>query len=108
MRYYDTRRAAPQPREAERRAAPPAVEAPRAAKVKFDKEPLWAYGFTDPAKPGDTAQPQAPPTSQPRPNQDLEEQMRRRHVAGSAAAYSLVQIRDLHNVVDWFLAITRR
>src|SRR5262249_59027889 len=72
------------------------------ATVNFEREPLWAYGFTDPPKPGDKAQPQAPPTNKPRPNQDLNEQTRPRQVAGSAASYSLVQIRDLHNVIDWF------
>ena len=79
-----------------------APEAPRAANVKFEQEPLWAYGFTDFAKPGDKAQPQAPPTSKPRPNQDLTEQTKPRAVEGSPVQYSLVQIRDLHNVVDWF------
>jgi cytochrome c553 len=53
-------------------------------------------------KPGDKAQPQAPPTNKPRPNQDLNEQTRGRQVDGSGASYSLVQIRDLHNVIDWF------
>lgn len=104
MRYYDTRRAS-QPTEAAKPAAapaPPATEAPRVAHVNFDKEPLWAYGFTDPARPGDKAQPQAPPTSKPRADQDLAEQTRARQVEGSSAAYSLVQIRDLHNVIDWF------
>jgi|SRR6266853_879393 len=72
------------------------------ANVNFEREPLWAYGFTEPPKPGDKAQPQAPPTSKPRPNQDLTEQTKPRQVAGSTATYSLVQIRDLHNVIDWF------
>ncbi len=80
------------------------TEAPRVANVKFDQEPLWAYGFTDIAKPGDKAQPQAPPSNKPRPNQDLNEQTTPRSVDGSSAQYSLVQIRDLHNVIDWFPA----
>ena len=102
-RYYDTRQPARKVAQ-----APPAQTAaetpapPRLANVSFDKEPLWAYGFTDAAKLGDKAQPQAPPTSKPRPNQDLNEQTRPRGVEGSAAQYSLVQIRDLHNVIDWF------
>jgi cytochrome c553 len=83
-RYYDTHR--PEP----------------LARVDFSREPLWAYGFTDQPKAGDTAQPQAPPTSKPRANQDLPEQLRPRRVDGSDASYSLVQIRDLHNVIDWF------
>lgn len=103
--YYVMHR--PEPKVAQ---APPATaakpaeasEPPRIANVKFEQEPLWAYGFTEPAKPGDKAQPQAPPTNKPRPNQDLTEQTKLRAVDGSAAQYSLVQIRDLHNVIDWF------
>jgi len=103
MRYYDTHQPAPTVAK-----APPAAQAPepalpaRISNVAFDKEPLWAYGFTDLAKPGDKAQPQAPPTHEPRKNQDLEEQMRPRKAEGSSASYNLVQIRDLHNVIDWF------
>src|SRR5262245_17242709 len=105
MRYYDNSRA---PQQAAARPAPaPApppvvVEVPRTANVNLTQEPLWAYGFTEFAKPGDKAQPQAPPPSKPRPNQDLNEQTRSRQVDGSSASYSLVQIRDLHNVIDWF------
>jgi cytochrome c553 len=101
MRYYDQRRAAPQiaPVAA---PAPAIVEQPRTAIVNLMEEPLWAYGFTEFARPGDKAQPQAPPTSKPRRDQDLDEQTRPRQVDGSSASYSVVQIRDLHNVVDWF------
>ncbi len=74
----------------------------RALNIRFDREPLWAYGFVEGPKPGDKAQPQAPPTNKPRADQDLTEQTRPRQVDGSTAAYSLVQIRDLHNVIDWF------
>lgn len=104
MRYYDTH----QPARTVAKA-PPAAQTPtepaapaRISNVAFDKEPLWAYGFTDMAKQGDTAQPQAPPTHEPRKNQDLDEQMRARKIEGSSASYNLVQIRDLHNVIDWF------
>jgi cytochrome c553 len=111
MRYYDTRRFEAHqtpPVAAATPATPPAApalasaEIPRRANVNFEKEPLWAYGFTEAAKPGDKAQPQAPPTNKPRPNEDLAEQARPRQVPGSAGSYSLVQIRDLHNVIDWF------
>ena len=106
MRYYDTHQPARQMAKttAPATAAAPAEPAARArvAIVNFDREPLWAYGFTDAPKPGDTAQPQAPPTSMPRPNQDLAEQTMPRHVEGSTASYALVQIRDLHHVIDWF------
>ncbi len=64
--------------------------------------PLWAYGVTTPPKPGDKAVPQALPSRALRPNQDAAEQTRLRSVAGSDARYSLVDIRDLSNVIDWF------
>jgi cytochrome c553 len=63
---------------------------------------LWAYGFDTPPKPGEKAAPQKPPTRALRPNQDAAEQTRLRHVGGSSAAYSLVDIRDGQNVIDWF------
>ena len=71
--------------ESRRRARPPPVQAgarpesePRApesagvntASINFEQEPLWAYGFLEPPKPGDKAQPQAPPNRNLRPNQD--------------------------------------
>ena len=105
-RYYDTHQPAPKVAQAAKPAEPAKpAEAPapaRVANINFDREPLWAYGFTDAPKPGDTAQPQAPPTSKPRLNQDQAEQLAPRKVEGSTASYNLVQIRDLHNVVDWF------
>jgi cytochrome c553 len=104
-RYHYTHLPGPETAQAPRSAQPAKpAEAPEPARanVNFEREPLWAYGFVDPPKPGDKAQPQAPPTSKPRPNQDLNEQTRPRQVEGSPASYSLVQIRDLHNVIDWF------
>ena len=66
-------------------------------------EPLWAYGFLTPPSLREKAPPpQNPPTRQLRPNEDREEQMRPRHLDGTAASYSLVDIRDGHNVIDWF------
>lgn len=65
-------------------------------------EPLWAYGFETPPKPGETAKAQAPPTRALRPNEDAVEQTKPRHVSGSRAAYSLVDVRDSGHVIDWF------
>jgi cytochrome c553 len=107
-RYYDDTYRRPAPQSAlgtskkPTEPATPAVPEQVRANVNFEHEPLWAYGFVDPPKPGDKAQPQAPPTNKPRPNQDLDEQMRPRRIEGSSASYNLVQIRDLHNVIDWF------
>ncbi len=65
-------------------------------------EPLWAYGFDKPAAPGEKAKPQSPPSRALRPGQDPVEQTTPRHLEGSPAAFSLVDIRDGQNVVDWF------
>jgi len=91
QRLYDTRRFAslasrPQP----------------AAEVDFASEPLWAYGFNASRKPGETAAPQAPPTRDLRANEDAGEQTRPRTLSGSAATYSVVDVRDGSNVIDWF------
>ena len=78
-----------------------ATRSPEAA-IRFDREPLWAYGFDTAVKPGDRATPQAPPGRALRPGEDPAEQTKARRLAGSGATYSLVDIRDLHNVIDWF------
>src|SRR5256885_14106899 len=93
-RYYDTRHLAdgrvPQPAK----VSAEVQKAAEAAPSDFQHEPLWAYGFETPPKPGDTAAPQNPPTRNLRPNEDATEQTRLRHLVGSAAAYSLVDVRD--------------
>jgi cytochrome c553 len=104
QRFYDVRRAATA--EATRTNKPqPEIatnNGPVQAPIQFEHEPLWAYGFETRPAPGDKAQPQAPPTRNLRPNEDSVEQMRPRHVNGSRAAYSLVDVRDGQNVIDWF------
>jgi cytochrome c553 len=95
-RYYDAHRPAAKP-----------AEAPPVANVKpldLEHEPLWAYGFDKPAEPGETAKPQAPPNRNLRPNEDPVEQTRLRSLKGSKAKYSLVDVRDGQNVIDWFPA----
>ena len=68
-----------------------------------EPEPLWAYGFLTPPAPGDKAVPQGAPGPRGlRPNQDAAEQTRPRHVEGSSAAFSLLDIRDAANAIDWF------
>jgi cytochrome c553 len=98
QRYYDSRSAPSRTLEPLPQA--PAVEP--AAMIAFDRAPLWAYGFETPATPTDTAQPQTPPTRNLRPNEDPAEQTRPRTVRGSRATYTLVDVRDGHNVIDWF------
>jgi len=93
------------------RSGPPAGEsassvAPRAdlatAVVDFAQQPLWAYGFPTPPAPGEKAEPQRPPSRALRPNEDEGEQTRSRALPGSAGKFSLVDIRDGSNVIDWY------
>ena len=86
-----------------RPASTVAVNAPPApAVVDFTRQPLWAYGFLDSPKPGDKASPQAAPSRNLRPNEDANEQTRPRQLPGSSGSFSLVDIRDGGNVVDWY------
>ena len=64
--------------------------------------PLWAWARSTQPKPGDKAAPQAAPTRNLRPNEDPQEQTKPRAVPASGASYSLVDVRDGHNVIDWF------
>jgi len=92
QRYYDSRTLRSAQAQAPKPAAPESqvVEdrtGVNPANIRFEHEPLWAYGFETPPKPGDKAQPQAPPTRNLRPNQDPAEQTRPRRVEGSGATY---------------------
>jgi cytochrome c553 len=70
--------------------------------AQVEPEPLWAYAWSTQPKPGDKAAPQASPNRNLRPNEDPQEQTKPQKVNGSSATYSLVDIRDGHNVIDWF------
>jgi cytochrome c553 len=72
------------------------------AQASDEPEPLWAYAYSTQPERGDTALPQPNPTRNLRPGEDPEEQTRPRRVEGSSATYSVVDIRDHHNVIDWF------
>jgi cytochrome c553 len=97
QRYFGTRRSAPPAG-----AAPTNVAAPTPPPIAYERAPLWAYGFETPAKASDKAPPQGAPSRALRPNQDEAEQTRPRQARGSRVSYSLVDIRDGHNVIDWF------
>ena len=99
QRYYDSRTPPTEPPQAT--VSEPA-SVPAKPAIQFEREPLWAYGFETPATSTDTAPPQAPPTRNLRPNEDPAEQTRARQARGSRASYSLVDVRDGHNVIDWF------
>jgi cytochrome c553 len=104
QRVYDTRRMPSQASYQVARPGPTEIGAPEPAATNPDLtgEPLWAYGFDAPAKQGEKAAPQVPPNRNLRPDQPAEEQTRLRRIEGSAAAYSLVDVRDGQNVIDWF------
>ncbi len=100
QRLYDRRGViseTPRPAEAARAPAPEPATA-----VDFANQPLWAYGFLEAPKPGEKAAPQAVPTRNLRPNEDPAEQTRSRQLPDSPASFSLVDIRDGSNVVDWY------
>jgi len=99
QRYYGSRPAPAQPLPSEISITKP--EPPKPA-IQYDREPLWAYGFETVAKADDKAPAQAPPTRNLRPNEDPAEQTRPRRARGSNATYSLVDVRDGHDVIDWF------
>jgi cytochrome c553 len=73
-----------------------------AQEQRLESEPLWAYAFSTPPKPGDTAIPQNAPTTGVRPGEDAAELTAPRRVDGSSATYSRLEVRDGHNVIDWF------
>jgi len=100
QRYSDSRHPpAPPPAAA---VAPAVAPQPKAPPIAYERAPLWAYGFETPAKAEDKAPPQAAPNRNLRPNEDEKEQTRPRQARGSRASYSLVDVRDGHNVIDWF------
>ena len=97
-RYYDVHRfATPQPAATAQSAAGVSV-----VQVDLEHEPLWAYGFDKAAAPGEVARPQGAPTRALRPNEDAAEQTRLRTLDGSKAKYSVMDVRDGQNVIDWF------
>jgi cytochrome c553 len=75
-----------------------------AARGASPEEPLWAYGFVTPGSPGERAPVPTHVTAARtlRPGEDAGEQLRKRHIDGSAAAFSLLEIRNGNEVADWF------
>lgn len=100
QRLYDRRAVAPDAAATSAAAPTPAADNSKPT-VDFSKQPLWAYGFLEPPKPGEKAAPQAAPTRNLRPNEDATEQTRPRQAPGTTASFSLVDIRDGGNVIDW-------
>jgi cytochrome c553 len=100
--YYDAHKLLASRPAAADAVKPVPADTVNVANIHFDQEPLWAYGFEKPPAPGEKAQPQAPPNRNLRPNEDKNEQTRPRKLEGSSAEYSLVDVRDGQNVIDWF------
>lgn len=64
--------------------------------------PLWAYGVTEPPKPGDMAVPQRSPGPWFRPDIPREEQLKPLHLDGSRVSYTMVELDDWQHTPDWF------
>jgi cytochrome c553 len=102
-RYYDLHKlTAPQTVQNAKPAEQPNKPETPVIAIDFGQEPLWAYGFERPPLPDEKARPQAPPNRNLRPDEDSNEQTRPRRLEGSSATYSLVDVRDGQNVIDWF------
>ncbi len=72
------------------------------ARAAGEPVPLWAYGFVTPGAPGEKATMPGAPAHALRPKEDAQEQLKLRQVEGSAEHFSLLQIRNGSEVVDWF------
>lgn len=64
--------------------------------------PWWAYGALTPPRPGEKAELTPPAPVVQNPIGATEEQTRKRHIEGSDRAFSLLEIRNRRDVVDWF------
>ena len=67
-----------------------------------DEMPLWAYAVSTPPQPGDRTSPFNYPEAGVLSGDDVDEVNRPHRVEGSDAEFSRIEIRDGHNVVDWF------
>jgi cytochrome c553 len=83
-------------------AAAPALPTPTVVLHEWPDMPLWAYGVTAAPRAGDQAKPQGPPGRKFDPAFDHDQQLQPLHVVGSTRVYSLVDLSDWQNVVDWF------
>ena len=73
------------------------------SKVDHSKQPLWAWGESEPPEPGTEQAVQGPPRADALAAPLTEEQTRKRRIDGSNVEYSLAEIRTSGGfVVDWF------
>ena len=68
----------------------------------YEGEPIWAWAFSTPPKPSDQRRIQTNPVREIRPGEDEAELMEKHTVEGSSASYSRFEVRDGHDVIDWF------
>jgi cytochrome c553 len=120
QRVYDTRSttASPVAQQVPTPASPPAVQ-PAApvwtvspadrSKIDYSKQPLWAWGVTEPPKADEQQAVQGAPGTPAAPNTlSPDELNRKRHIPGSNLEFSLRDIRTVTNpnaggaIVDWF------
>ncbi|MEY4761186.1 MAG: hypothetical protein RLZZ200_1042 [Pseudomonadota bacterium] len=73
-----------------------------ATRAADDPVPWWAYGYFGPPAAGERASMPVPAPTGVIPEESEEEQTRLRQVEGSARRYSLVEIRNRLDAVDWF------
>ena len=68
--------------------------------------PLWAYAYDTQPEPGEPRAVPVPPREQQQgrlwPGEDAQELNKPLTIEGSSATYSRLEIRDAHNVIDWF------
>jgi cytochrome c553 len=77
----------------------PAIVSASAAAAE---QPLWAYGFLAPPAPGEKAKAPGPPSTGLAPGEDAHEHRRKRRIEGSRQSFSLREIGNPTEAVDWF------
>jgi cytochrome c553 len=74
--------------------------------IDFSQQPLWAWGVTEPPKPGDKQAVQFAPGATPAPPATVsEETTRKRRLPGSQLEFSIAEVRAATSrggIVDWF------
>ena len=107
QRAYDVWRAGPYQSELPAVVKPvwTAAEIDR-SRIDFSKQPLWAWGVTEPPKAGEKQAVQFAPGAAPAPPVPASEEVnRKRRVPGSQMEFSIAEVRAATSrggIVDWF------
>jgi cytochrome c553 len=109
QRAYDVWRAGPSQLGQEAPAAVRPVWTPLQvdrSRIDFSKQPLWAWGVTEPPKAGEQQAVQFAPGPAPAPQGPASEEItRKRRVPGSQIEFSIAEVRasvSRGGIVDWF------